>query len=125
MQRHDYRQAYLTTASTAPSPSESMSTKRSSPSWFLTRRPASCLYDFAMRRIESELNEISGIDLADAVHHPSRCDGPKHVWQTLCGSLATGVRKSTCISRCWRRTANWLAKFAKANTEKCICLKRC
>ncbi len=35
----------------------------------------------------------------------------------MCGELALEGNRTTSMSRCWRRTASWLAKLAKAKTE--------
>ena len=68
-------------------------------------------------RIEDELNGICGNDSEKTANHPSRCDGPQFVWRTLCGAVALEGNRSTCISRCWRRTADWLNKLANAKTS--------
>ena len=71
-----------------------------------------------MKRIEAELNAICGNSSDKITNHPSRCDGPQFVWRTLCGAVAVEGNRSTCVSRCWRRTANWLGKLAAANTPE-------
>ena len=80
--------------------------------------PTEQLYELTLRRIESELDRINGVDPEAKAKHPSRCDGPQLVWHTLCGEVASEGNRTTSISRCWRRTANWLAKFAAAKTEE-------
>ena len=74
------------------------------------------LFNRTVIRIESELNAIKGLIVEETSKHPSRTEGPLYAWKTLCGSTSTDACKTTCISRCWRRTASWLAKAAKART---------
>ena len=67
--------------------------------------------------IEGELGAICGTDPKDVAKFPLRNEGPKFVWQSMCGELALECSRTTTVSRCWRRTASWLAKLAKAKTE--------
>ena len=80
--------------------------------------PTEQLFARTLSRIENELNDIKGITAEEASKHPSRTEGPLYAWKTLCGKTSTDACKSTCISRCWRRTALWLSKAAKAKTPE-------
>ena len=80
--------------------------------------PTDELFQQAVRRIETELSLICGTDPEAQAKFQSRSEGPKFVWQSLCGEVALEATRTTALSRCWRRTANWLAKLAKAKTEE-------
>ena len=79
--------------------------------------PTEELFTATVKLIETELNAIKGIAADTANKHPSRIEGPQYSWKTLCGEVSVDACKSTCISRCWRRTAAWLTRAAKAKTD--------
>ena len=63
-------------------------------------------------RMERELIDIYGLDPSLAKVFLGRSSGPSFVWRSALDD-EIGVRKSTSVSRAWRRTANWLGDLFK------------
>ena len=65
--------------------------------------------------IESSLSVIAGHDQGEAMAHAGRARGPRFRWRNACGDqLATRSRRTTPVSRAWRRVANWLHTIRRA-----------
>jgi len=71
-------------------------------------------------RLEAELTDIYGLTPSKAKPFLGRSSGPKFVWRSALDEQI-GIRKTTSVSRAWRRTANWLTELN--GTKKLVAAK--
>ena len=62
--------------------------------------------------MEQELVDVYGFDPPKAKTYLGRSSGPVFVWRSAL-SDEIGTRKTTSVSRAWRRTSNWLGDLGR------------
>ena len=71
------------------------------------------LYNLFMDRMEQELVDVNGLDPSQAKRYTGRSSGPEFVWKSALNE-EIGNRRTTSVSRAWRRTSNWLAEILRS-----------
>ena len=66
-------------------------------------------YALFMERLEREAVSLMAIDDKEAKQILGRAQGPQFVQKDALESRQQGTRKTTSVSRAWRRTAGWLS----------------
>ena len=65
-------------------------------------------------RMEQELIDIYGLDPSKASKFSGRSSGPVFVWRSALND-EIGSRRTTAVSRAWRRTSNWLGEILRTS----------
>jgi hypothetical protein len=72
-------------------------------------------YSLFVNRMESEVSSLMALDEKAAKRFTGRADGPKYVQRNALEYEQGGARKTTSVSRAWRRTAGWLDDSLKTD----------
>ena len=68
--------------------------------------------------MEDELISLMALDDDEAKKYRGRSDGPKCVIRNALSEGAAGSRRTTAVSRCWRKMAGWLQDLSGAKCKK-------
>ena len=75
-------------------------------------------YNLFTCRMEDELTSLMAIDEVEANKFRGRSQGPRFVQRNALEENAAGARRTTAVSRCWRRMAGWMQDWKGASCPK-------
>ena len=70
------------------------------------------LYNLFVERMEDEVAMLVGAEGKARVALGGRAKGPQFVIKSVLGDNDGGARRTTAVSRAWRRSAKWLTTLA-------------
>ena len=74
-------------------------------------------YELFVTRMDKEAISLLTLDDKAAKQYVGRADGPKFVQKNALGNEQGGTRRTTAVSRAWRRTAGWLDDLLKTHRQ--------
>ena len=72
-------------------------------------------YELFVTRMEREVVSLLALDEKAANKFTGRADGPKFAQKNALENDQGGTRRTTSVSRAWRRTAGWLDDLLNTN----------
>ena len=74
-------------------------------------------YKLFISRMEKETISLLALDEKEAKRYVGRAEGPKFVQKNALENEQGGTRRTTVVSRAWRRSAGWLDVLEYTNRE--------
>ena len=72
-------------------------------------------YNVFVARMEAEVTSLMGMDCKEMETLTGRTKGPTFVQSCALDVDIAGTRKTTSVSRAWRRTAGWLSDLMRVS----------